>query len=409
MRILIVSQYFYPEHFIINALVERLAVRCDEVVVLTGKPNYPSGKIADGYRVAGIDRETYRGGSHVFRVPMLPRGKSGVVGLCLNYVSFAISGTLISQFLLKNKKFDFILVYGVSPITSAIPALFLKRRLGAHLVIWVQDLWPDSVKISGLVKNPLLLRCLGVMVRWIYASADTLLVQSESFIEQIKNYADPLKIFYYPNFAEEFSGGDEAILPRSLERVLTGRFTIVFGGNLGKAQSLETIIGAAECLSEHAEIKIIVAGSGSEEGYLRDSIMSKGLENVVLVGQLQPSLAFALFRRADALLVTLRCDTALDMTVPSKVQTYLTAKRPIIAAAGGRTAHIVESSDAGIVVPPEDAKALANAILQMCQTDAAEREAMGQRAGAYYERHFEAKDPAERLLEILAERTAGTV
>lgn len=199
MRILVVSQYFWPESFVINDIVRILDEQGHFVVVATGKPNYPDGEVFDGYSAGGIQRERFTGRVDVLRVPLWPRGQGGAKGLILNYLSFVISGLIFLPGMLKGQKFDVILVFAPSPITQAIPAIFLKWLKRARLILWIQDLWPESLAATGFVRSPYLLKVFGWGVREIYRCCDKLLVQSQAFFKPVARYTDAEKIHYYPN------------------------------------------------------------------------------------------------------------------------------------------------------------------------------------------------------------------
>ena len=151
MHILIFSQYFWPESFRINDVAKTLCEQGHQVEVITGKPNYPNGKISDGYKLLGYQLDIHDD-VVIHRIPLIPRGSSRM-WLALNYVSFVISGLLFSPWVLRSKKFDVIFVYGVSPILQAIPAIFLGWVKGIPVVLWVQDLWPESLSATGYIKN----------------------------------------------------------------------------------------------------------------------------------------------------------------------------------------------------------------------------------------------------------------
>ena len=194
LRVLILSQYFWPENFIINDIVRTLDEYGHTVVVATGKPNYPDGKVFAGYRAMGTQCEHYLGRIEVMRVPLWPRGKGGAKNLILNYLSFVIAGLLYLPWMLRGRKFDAIVVFAPSPITQAIPAVALKWLKKAKLALWIQDLWPESLAATGFVKNPHLLKAVGWMVRAIYRHCDTLLVQSRAFVDPVARYAVREKI-----------------------------------------------------------------------------------------------------------------------------------------------------------------------------------------------------------------------
>ena len=195
---MIVTQYFWPETFSINDLAKTLRDQGSEVTVVTGKPNYPDGKLFDGYRALGIQREVYDSDIDVFRVPMRPRGKNSALHLFLNYASFVCSGLALFPYVLRGRSFDAILVFAGSP-NVALPAIPLRWLKKAHLALWVLDLWPESLSATGYVRNPLVLRVIGWVVRFTYWCADTVLVQSPAFVEPVERLSKRGKVIYYPN------------------------------------------------------------------------------------------------------------------------------------------------------------------------------------------------------------------
>jgi len=410
MKILIVSQYFAPESFIINDLARHLHALGHHVTVLTGKPNYPQGSIYDGYRWSGIQRERYADAIEVIRVPLWPRGKGGGLRLATNYLSFVLSGMIYAPWLLRGKSFDAILVFAISPITQAIPALVLKWLKRAHLAIWVQDLWPESVSATGFIRNPLLLKLIGWMVKGIYAGSDTLLVQSRAFIKAVAHYAREDKIVYYPNSFEDKSAtpGDAALVPQSLLDTLDAHFGLVFAGNLGTAQALDTLAGAAERLRHLPDVKLIVVGSGSMQSWLERQKAEKALDNLLLAGRFPPDAMPPIFSRAEGLLVTLKREEIFAFVIPSKIQAYLAAGKPIIASLDGEGAKVIEVAGAGLCSPAEDAEALAACIEKLYTMSKAERDVMGRKGRAYFLDHFEMTTQTQRLIDILTARTEET-
>jgi glycosyltransferase involved in cell wall biosynthesis len=410
MKILLVSQYFFPEAFIINDLVRHLAALGHQVTVLTGKPNYPQGTVYDGYRLGGIQRERYAGEVDVIRLPLLPRGKGGGLRLAANYLSFAVSGLVLAPRLLRGRSFDAILVFAISPITQAIPAILLKWLKKAHLAVWVQDLWPESVSATGFVRNPWLLKAIGRLVKGIYAGSDTLLVQSRAFTEPVARYARKDKIVYYPNSFEDNSqkAAGDTLVPRHLLDTLDTRFCLVFAGNLGTAQALGTLVGAAERLRHLPDLKLVIVGSGSMQSWLEQQKTEKALDNLLLAGRFPPEAMGPIFRRAKGLVVTLKRDEIFSCVIPSKIQAYLAAGRPIVAALDGEGAKVVEEARAGLTCPAEDAEALAGCIEKLQAMNAAERDAMGRSGRAYFLEQFEMAAQARRLIEIFNLRIKET-
>jgi len=405
MRILLVTQYFWPEYFIINDLVKSLANQGHTISILTGKPNYPDGKIMEGYQQSGCQTEEFISGVRIFRAPLRPRGGGDAKSLALNYLSFVWNGVRFFPRAVKDGQFDVILVFCLSPITSVIPAIFLKWRLKKHLAVWIQDLWPESLSATGFVRSPLLLKIIGYMVEGIYRAADTLLVQSRAFYNPVSRYTSIDKIVYYPNsHRDTLAEPPGSLLDGELLQLLSQFFCVVFAGNLGTAQSVETIIEAARKLQHLAGCKLVLVGSGSMLGWVHKQRDEGKLDNVVLPGRYPPSQMTQFFSRAGALLVTLKRNPIFSYTVPSKIQAYLAAGRPIIASLDGEGARVIEEAGAGLTCPAEDASALAAAIETLYKMSPSERERLGHAGREYFLANFEMDMQASRLVDILEER-----
>jgi hypothetical protein len=260
--------------------------------------------------------------------------------LIANYLSFAFWGALIGPFLIRKRPVDVIFVYGISPILQAIPAIFFKWQKRAKLVVWVQDLWPESLEATGFVKNRMILALVGRVVKWIYSQADSVFVQSKAFIEPVAQLCPREKIVYYPNSAEDAvaSTGDErdCAIPE-----LKHYFSVVFAGALGTAQALDVILDAAERLRSEREIRFFLVGHGSRADWASAQIEARQLTNVVLVGRYPIEAMPGIFAHASVLLVTLTDDPIFARTVPSKVQSYLAAGRPIVGCINGEGARVI--------------------------------------------------------------------
>lgn len=408
MKIVLVSQYFWPESFIINDLVRTLAAQGHYVQVLTGKPNYPDGDIFPGYRVAGCIDECFVPGVSVHRVPLRPRGKGGAKDLVLNYLSFVFSGLHFFSRALRGTKeqIDVVFVFAPSPITSVIPAIYLKLRFKAHLAVWIQDLWPESLSATGFIRNRMALRLVGWLVRGIYACTDTLLVQSKAFTAPVARYAREDKIVYYPNSHEDSPLQPATCTHVSVELLeqLEQNFCLVFAGNLGTAQAVETLIQAAERLRHLPGCKLVLVGSGSMLAWIEAQKALRGLDNLILAGRFPPSEMPQFFSRAAGLLVTLKREEIFAYTIPSKVQAYLAAGRPVIAALDGEGARVIDEAGAGLSCPAEDSAGLARCIEQLFHMSPEEREKLGQSGRAYFLANFEMARQSQRLVEILENR-----
>lgn len=397
MKILIVSQYFWPETFRINEIVVSLVDRGFHVDILTGKPNYPKGKIFDGYRLGGCQRENYHG-ANIIRIPLIPRGMKSGVRLGLNYLSFIISGLLAGPWVLRHRNYDVIFVYGVSPLIQALPALFFGRLKRAPVVIWVQDLWPESLSATGYVHNRLILWCVEKVVSLIYRQADLLLVQSRAFIEFVRKLAFETPIKYYPNSVDESFVKPAATNIPDIQGIDTP-FRVLFAGNIGYAQAVNVIVDAAVLLKKYTDIHFIMIGDGSCREWILQQVRQRELMNLHLPGRFPLETMPGFMRKASVLLVTLADQEIFAVTVPSKVQAYLAVGRPIIACMNGEGAQLVADARAGFVVPAEDGAGLADAVLRMYHLSETDRNKLAENAQAYYREHFDHENLVSDLVE----------
>lgn len=399
MRVLIVSQYFWPEEFRINEVAGTLLEKGVAVEVLTGQPNYPKGEIFPGYRAWGCRRETHLG-IPINRIPLLTRGRKAW-RLAANYLSFVLSGLLVAPWILWGKKYDVVFVYAPSPILQAIPALFIGWLKGCPVVLWVQDLWPESLAATGYVRNRLTLRLVERVVRYIYHHVDLLLVQSKGFIPPVEALASGTEVRYYPNSVDaSFSMVTTATVPDIAG--LGQGFSVLFAGNIGAAQGVEVIVEAATMLKGHAtEINFVVLGEGSRREWMLQEVKRLGLTNLHLPGRFPVGTMPGLMQKASVLLVTLTDREIFRATIPSKVQAYLAAGRPILACLNGEGAKLVTGAGAGLAVSAEDGPGLAAAILQLYWMAPREREAMGARGRACYKQHFAHGMLIDQLIEHL--------
>lgn len=402
MRLLVVSQYFWPEIFGINQLVSALVRARLQVTVLTGKPNYPDGKVFTGYTALGIQREDHAG-SEVVRVPLMPRGNNSSLRLAMNYLSFIMSGYLLAPFVLRGKSFDAVFVYAPSPLLQALPAILLAWLKRAPLVVWVQDLWPESLSATGFIRNRYVLSAVEAVVRYIYRHSDLILVQSEAFRAPLSRMVkDAGKIHYFPNSVDAIVGPTNPAegegVSAELVSAIRNSFSVVFTGNVGTAQSVETIVAAADKLRGHSDIRFFVVGSGSRGDWLAAEIRRRNLDNIALTGRLPATAMPAIFSAASVLLATLRDEPIFSYTIPSKVQAYLAAGRPIIASMNGEGAHVVAEAGAGTACGAEDSAALAKAVLQMRALTSQQRAQLGENGRRYFSEHYEPHKLMEQLI-----------
>ena len=397
MKLLIVTQYFWPENFRINDLALGLREKGHEVQILTGIPNYPGGRFFTGYNFSGPLFETYED-IPVFRVPFIPRGNGTRIRLVLNYFSFVFFACLLAP-LRRLGSIDLIFIYEPSPITVCLPALLLKRLKSAPIMFWMQDLWPESLSATGAISSEKILKMVDILVRFIYRGCERILVQSRTFIEPVKRQdGDPNRILYFPNSAEELyqpvviekDAPEGAIMPEG--------FCVTFAGNIGAAQDFETILNAAERLKEHKYIHWVIIGDGRMFQWVKRQVIKRRLsETVHLLGRYPAEAMPRFFALSDVLLVILKKEPIFALTIPSKVQSYLACAKPIIAALDGEGARVIKEAGAGVTCPAENPKALTEAVLNLYNVSEKDRKEMGKKGRSYFEKHFEREMLIDRL------------
>lgn len=390
MRILIVTQYFWPENFRITDLACALKSKGHEVTVLTGMPNYPAGTLYDGYSWWKKRRESMQGIS-IVRVPLFVRRESRSWQLALNYVSFVFSACLLAPWFLRKNRFDIVFTYEVSPVTVGIPAILMARLKRAPLFFWVLDLWPETLVATEAVKLPAVLSVVARMVKRIYQGCDSILVQSCGFIEPVVAVgAERKKIRYFPNWAESlYQPVRLGVTAPERKDIPDDGFVLMFAGNLGVGQSLDTIIEAAEHLKKE-NIHWVFLGDGRRRVWLQDEVEARGLqEKVHVLGSRPMETMPAYFSLASAMLVTLRDDPVTATTIPGKLQSYLACARPVIGALNGEGANVIHESGAGFSVASGDSQGLARIVLDMSRLNDADRDKMGHAALRYYQENFD--------------------
>lgn len=399
MKILIVTQYYFPENFKSNDLSFELQKRGHDVTVLTGLPNYPEGKLFEGYGVFK-NRKQLINGVKIIRSLLLLRGKGGGVRLFLNYFSFAFFASLKAFFLNFSNKYDAVIVHEPSPITQFYPALLLKKLQNVPVYFWVMDLWPESLEVAGGVKNKFVLQFFKNMVIRFYENSEKILITSNGFRKSILekgDFADKLE--YFPNWAEDaISEGDVNFL---IPELPIG-FKVMFAGNVGEAQDLEAIMEAALELKNQNEIKFIIVGDGRKMPFVQDFIQKNNLENTIqTVGRFPVEAMASFFAKADVMLVSLKDDKIFNLTVPAKVQAYMSASKPIVAMLNGEGAEIIEEANCGLAVPAGNSKKLAETILKMSELPLVELEQMGINSRRFFLENYQLSSCIDNLERIL--------
>jgi glycosyltransferase involved in cell wall biosynthesis len=400
MKILLWSQYFWPEHFHINEVALSLKEAGEDLTLLTGKPNYPGGTIFPGYKAVGVQREVHQG-MEVVRVPLWPRRLGRARDLAMNYLSFIASGCLWGPWALRNKRFDVVFVYAPSPLLQALPALFFAWIRNIPLVLWVQDLWPEALVSTGFVRNRFLLNVTERAVRFIYRHADLLLISSEGFRASVlQRGGSPEKIVYHPN-SSRATPTTTGTTRSSIVEEIGQQFSIVYAGNMGTVQSLETVIAAARLLQHRPDIRFYLIGDGSQAKSLTEQISRFGLDNIRMHGWMAGDEIHAVYAAASVLLVPLKDDALIRHTVPNKLQVYMAAAKPIIVCGNGEVARTLVQSEAGLACAAGDAKALADTVERMQSMTSDQRSRFGANGISYFQQHFELAFKTQALIRLL--------
>lgn len=387
MKILVVSQYFWPENFRINDLVSELIAKGHRVTVLTGLPNYPDGQVFEEYKSDPSAFKLYQS-AEVVRVPLVPRG-SGSLRLLLNYVSFVISACTLGVWKLRGKDFDVIFTCQLSPVTVGLPAMLLRWLKNAPMIFWVLDLWPESLKAVGVVSSDRILKWVGKLTGYIYNRSDLILIQSKSFKFHIKKYAaDDRRIEYFPSWAEDIFSSTN-VSPAEEVQIKQNSFNVMFAGNIGDAQDFPAILAAAEILKSSGKIRWLVLGDGRAASWLNKEVARRGLSNVVcLLGRYPLERMPSFFKHADALLVSLKDEPIFSMTIPGKMQSYLAAGIPVLAMLNGEGADVIHRSGAGLACKAGDSVGLAEAVLKLSNMKSEELAEMGRLGKRFGDQEF---------------------
>ena len=391
MKILIVSQYFWPENFRINDFIPELIGKGYEVSILTGKPNYPSGKFFSEFLKKPFSFSNYMG-ADIYRVPIVPRG-SNTFQLFLNYLSFVITGTLIGAWKLRKLKPDLIFVYEPSPVTVGIPAVVIGKLKKAPVVFWALDLWPETLQAVGGIQSKSVLWGIEKMVRFIYNNCTLVLGQSKSFVKSIQSHCDyPQRVQYFPSWAEKLHTAKNTSAKFFAPEIEKNdeSFNILFAGNIADAQDMPAVLNAAELLRNHKPIKWIIVGDGRRFEWLKSQVKKRQLEeHFIILGRFPLERMPSFFAHADALLVSLKKDPVFSLTIPAKLQTYLMTGIPILGMLDGEGSKIIEESNAGISSSASDSESLAAAAIKMSMLSSKERNQLGQNGIEYSRKEFD--------------------
>jgi len=390
MKILVVCQHFYPENFRINDICYELVKRGNEVTVLTGLPNYPKGKVLKDYKWFK-NRNQIINGVKIKRCSLIGRG-STTFKMMINYMYFAIFASIKALFM--KKDFDIVYVYQLSPITMVWPAIVVKKMAKIPLIIHVLDQWPVSITTGGVLKSSLPYK---ILTRWsknVYNSADLITCSSKSFkdyfINELKLNKDKGYI-YLPSYAENHY--------KNIKSKINNTFDLVFAGNIGPAQSVETIIEAANILKDNKLIKFHIIGDGLSRKKCEEMANNYELSNVNFYGYHPVEDMPKYYAIADAFIITMVNNEVVNSTLPAKIQSYMVAGKPIIGAISGEVFNVINDAKCGLCCESLDYKSLADLILKASTSKKLNEWAKN--SYDYYIKHFEKEKCLDELESVL--------
>lgn len=405
MRLLVVTQHFWPENFRFNDLVFELAKEMD-ITVLTGLPNYPDGDFYKGYGILKPIKE-FKNGLEIIRAPLIARKKNKFM-LALNYLSFPISATLCGLFGIK-KKYDAILVCQTSPIFMAIPAIIISKIKKIPCYLWVTDLWPESLRATNTINNKFIIWGVDQIVKWVYRNSTEILISCKGFESSIVKKVRNPKITYFPYWAEDFYGNTNNFnqLPTEITKYYQKKnFNFTFAGNIGEAQDFETLVEALSILKEKglSNFKFNIIGDGRAKDKFLSKINHYKLNDFFNFIERRPAEMMPLyFSLSDVLFLSLRKDPIFEITVPSKLQSYMASGKPILCAIDGEAAEIIKEANCGLLSPSQNPKILAEKIMEFISLNSDMLKVMGNSSVDYYKRHYNRCDALYKIKKVLAQ------
>ncbi len=400
MRILIITQYFWPENFRINEVSEELVKLGHKVYILTGYPNYPKGEVYSEFKKDYKRFSKYKG-TEIIRVPILSR-KKNKINLALNYISFLINSIFIGYFKLKGKEFDIIFTCQLSPVTIGITSAFFSKIRNIPQIFWVQDLWPDTLVALNILSKNWQINFFKILVNWIYSRCDLILAQSKNILKEIKNYSSVKdNIYYFPTWGEsdlflKIASPAPEIKPKDI-------FTFVFAGNIGEAQDLPNLIKAVQNMifNNIKNFRIILIGDGSKKEWAINEVKKLNIEQYFEFYKSFPLERMpSFFRHADALLVSLLNKKVFNMTIPGKIPFYLASGIPIIGVICGAGAEVIKKSKGGFVCDSGDYLSLSKLMQKIIRLDKKDLQKIGLQGKEYADKEFSKQTLIKRLNKI---------
>ena len=400
-RILVYTNHFYPEHFKVNEVVDWLTDSGHQVHVITGLPNYPRGKIFEGYGFFKRSDEKLRNGLRIKRLPLVTRGKGGAFRLMLNYGSYFFSCLLYTLYIaLFHEKYDLILVHHTSPMFITIPPIIYKKIKKSKTILWDLDMWPDTLEALGVLRSKRLINWIEILSSSIYKQYDHILIGSNGFYQKALQRTQKQNISYFPNWAELTLENNKL---ESLEGFSPPEdmLKIMYTGNIGVAQNFDLLIKAIKSIKKEKVYWIFIGDGRFKNTFIKEITQKKLLNNIEFIDyqkiELIPSYVF----KSDLLFLSLRDTPIFSNTVPAKLQAYMALGKPVLGMINGEGAKLINKSNSGFTVPAGDSKGLEKKIKLIMKMSKKELDIKGNNGKVFYTKYFSSKARKKQILELI--------
>lgn len=406
MRILILSQWYPPEPMkFLSEMAETLKAKGHDVVVLTGFPNWPEGKVYPGYKIKLWQKETI-GGVPIVRIPLYPDHSQSKIPRILNYLSFIISGSLLGFFLIRRPD----VIHAIQPPTTCVPAWLLSRLWRIPFTYEVQDMWPETLQATGMMNNNTVLAVVAKYCDWVYRKAAALRVISPGFRRNlITKGVNGEKIHVISNWVDtDYYSPRQPDVALSEKFGFKGRFNILYAGTIGLAQGIETVLAAAKLVEDIEQIQFVLAGGGLALDNLKEYAANHNITNVKFLGRQPMELMPDLYSLADILLVHLKDDPLFRITIPHKTLTYLSAGKPVLAAVEGDVAAIVNENGAGLTCCSGNPESVAENVRKLYGMSLNDRKRLGENGRATALKRY-AKDKLINDISVMLKSVTGSI
>ena len=380
-KIIIFSKHFWPDNFKINIMAKELVKKGYEVSVITSTPNY-NYKRSNSFKNNFFINKRKWNGINIYYLPVFRKKNFNWLSIFLNYVSHFIACFFYCHFFIR-KKYDLVFVFGTSPIFQSLPAIYFSFLISKPIILWVQDLWPESLKDTGYIKNKYILSFIKYFVKINYSLSDLILVQSDKFKKKIKkDFKITNKIITHYNPSE--------VKFQKFQIPKNNKITITYSGNFGKAQDFETLLKCLEFQKIKKYFYFNLIGSGKKFNYLKNYINEKKLNNYVKIkNYTKDKNLYKILLNSDALFMTLNKGDALDNTIPGKFQTYISFGKPIISNSNGVSRSIIAKSKIGFINFPGDYKNLYKNLLKLKNISYNAKKNIYKKSNLLYMKYFE--------------------